>query len=258
MDFNLVSCNIRFDNPHDGDNAWIFRREFLAKTLLKHSPTIIATQEGRESQLCDFLSLLPHFAMATNHRPWIQERMYPTIYFDRTKIELLESGDQWLSTTPDIAGSKSFESAFPRLMTWGLFNLKRREKKILVVNTHLDHIKEETRSSQIDVLISCVKKIIRPDHSLVLLGDFNTTPQSDVRRKIIDAFPHLIDTWRIFNPIEEASFHSFTGNYEHDMRIDWILADKELKVQNSFMDRRMTEGEKFPSDHFPVIAKFKV
>lgn len=257
MEFNLISCNIRFDNPHDGENAWAHRKEFLAKTLLKHSPSLIATQEGREPQLNEFLSLLSPFKMATHHRAWIAERMYPTIYFDPDKLGLIESGDLWLSLTPEIPGSKSFDSAFPRLMTWGEFEVKGSKKKILVINTHLDHIKEETRLQQIEVLIKEVNKLYKPEFSLVIMGDFNTTPQSEVRKKIITAFPDLIDTWRIFNPIEEASFHSFIGNYDHDMRIDWILADKVLNVQNSFMDRRMSEEERFPSDHFPVIAKFK-
>lgn len=258
MDLCFISSNIRFDNPNDHENAWGHRREFLAKTLLKHSPALIGTQEGREPQLRDFHTLLPDFEMATGHRKWIAERMYPTIYFNPQKLSLKASGDSWLSETPSIPGSKSFGSQFPRLMTWGKFEIKNSHRQILLINTHLDHIEETTRVEQAKVLVQEAKNLLTEGMSLIVQGDFNTTPDSEVRKIIINAFPDLVDSWRIFNPVEEASYHSFKGEYDHSMRIDWILVEKNLVVEASFMDRRMTEGDRFPSDHFPVITKFKV
>jgi hypothetical protein len=118
MNLCFISSNIRFDNPHDGTNAWSHRRINLTNTLLFHAPEVIATQEGRYDQLKDFEGLLQNYFIVDDHRSWIKERMYPTFFLKKKAFELIKSEDIWLSETPEIAGSKSFGSAFPRL-AWG-------------------------------------------------------------------------------------------------------------------------------------------
>jgi endonuclease/exonuclease/phosphatase family metal-dependent hydrolase len=157
----LISSNIRFDNPADGVNAWPHRRSLLSEILLKHSPDIIATQEGRYSQLVDFNELLRDFEIVDHHRSWIKERMYPTFFIRKNTFELIKSEDLWLSETPHVAGSASFGSAFPRLLTWMKIQPKDTDKNLIVVNTHLDHVKSETRLEQVKVLGKEIKKLIR-------------------------------------------------------------------------------------------------
>ena len=145
MDLTLLTCNIRFDNPADGANSWPHRRLFLRDILLSHSPDIIATQEGRFHQLQDLESLLPDYELVDDHRAWIGERMYPTFFVKKNRFEKMRSEDIWLSETPGVAGSRSFESAFPRLMTWMKIQPVNSQNDLWLVNTHLDHIKDETR-----------------------------------------------------------------------------------------------------------------
>jgi endonuclease/exonuclease/phosphatase family metal-dependent hydrolase len=257
MDLCLISCNIRFDNPADGQNSWQHRRDFLSQTLLKHKPSIIATQEGRVHQLNQLKSSLKNFEIAEQHRSWIGERMYPTIFLKQDEFEYLGSGDMWLSETPDIAGSHSFESAFPRLMTWSKVQIKGKEQNLFIVNTHLDHIKPETRLSQSKVLVEAIKRIWDGQSSLVIMGDFNDSPDSSVREIIVNAFPFLQDAWKIFNSKEESSHHAFKGETQNGSRIDWILVDNKLTIESCMMDKSTLNGA-YPTDHYPIICHIKI
>ncbi len=257
MEICLVTCNIRFDNPADGENAWIHRRSLLATTLLKYNPDIIATQEGRFGQLMSMLELLPEFELIDNHRSWIRERMYPSFFVRKGKFEYLKSDDLWLSETPEIAGSISFESTFPRLMTLLHVQPVNSEEKILFVNTHLDHVRQETRMGQIKVLSEEVRRCWKNNSFLVIMGDFNDSPASKVRKVLVSDFPGLQDAWKIFNSHEESSHHAFKGEVQNGSRIDWILVDQKLKVLSSKMDKSEVNG-KYPTDHFPVICTISI
>lgn len=255
MELSLITCNIRFDNPSDGANAWPLRRDFLSETLLKHSPDIIATQEGRFDQLKELNSSLRDFHLLDEHRSWIKERMYPTFYLRNERFEVLTSEDLWLSETPNLAGSLSFDSAFPRLFTWVRVQPKGSDKNLLLVNTHLDHIKTETRIAQARVLIQEVKRVATPMDHVCFMGDYNEAPDLEVRKILNESF-ELSDSWKKFNKSEETSHHSFKGVFPEGSRIDWILVDKRVEIVTSLMDKSERNGL-YPTDHFPIITKIR-
>jgi len=254
MELCLISTNIRFDNPADGENAWIHRRDLLASTLLKHRPDLIATQEGRFPQLKNFEELLSDFEIVDPHRSWIKERMYPSFYVRQGSLEILKSDDLWLSETPEVAGSLSFGSSFPRLMTWVKVQPKNTELNFFIVNTHLDHMKPLTRVEQTKVLVQEISRRKGPESRLIIMGDFNEGPQGEVRQIIQNAFPELIDPWTLFHSHEETSHHAFDGECQNGSRIDWILVDKTLEVKNFFLEKLDVNG-RYPSDHFPVVCR---
>jgi endonuclease/exonuclease/phosphatase family metal-dependent hydrolase len=183
--------------------------------------------------------------------------MYPSIFIRKGKFEYLTSGDLWLSETPEVAGSRSFDSTFPRLMTWARLQLKNSEQTFLVVNTHLDHIKSETRQGQIRVLIQEIKRIQSPNTPLLILGDFNESPDGEVRKILIQEFRSLKDAWREHHQTEETSHHSFSGEVQNGARIDWVLVDQRLTVESCLMDKS-TRGGAYPSDHFPIICQIRL
>ncbi len=257
MILNLITCNIRFSNPADGVHAWEHRRDFLVSTLLKHDPDIICTQEGRYDQLKELESNLENYILLDDHRSWIKERMYPSIFLKKNVFEVLKSEDLWLSETPDVAGSFSFESAFPRLMTWTKLQPINSTKNLFVVDTHLDHVKSETRLGQVKVLSQEIKRTWKHDSELIIMGDFNDSPESAVRKQLVDSFPDLVDTWKKFNHIEETSHHAFKGEMQNGARIDWIMIQDKVQIISSVMDKSVNNGI-YPTDHFPIICKIRL
>jgi len=252
MSFCVKSSNIRFDNPGDDDHNWANRKNILSQFLLQDSPDLIGTQEGRRPQLKELEKLLPPHLLCEKHRQWIEERMYPSFFFNPSTVSVVSSGDIWLSQTPLVPGSISFNSQFPRLCTW-LELIYKKENPLLCVNTHLDHILAETRQQQISVLIAEIKKINTKKLPLVLMGDFNEGPQGEVRKSITKQFENLYDPWSISNKQEMTSHHPFIGEQHQGERIDWILLDKSIKTLKITFNTRSVQGI-YPSDHFPLTC----
>jgi endonuclease/exonuclease/phosphatase family metal-dependent hydrolase len=242
-----MTSNIRFDNPKDGLQNWNARKLVLQRIIETEKPDIIGTQEGRWPQLLELSGLLPEYSLFSPHRDWIFERMYPCFFVKLGKFEIIKTGDIWLSETPDIAGSLSFESVFPRLCTWMETN------QHFIINTHLDHIKNTTRDEQIKILVQEINKINTSSKSIILMGDFNDGPSSNVRKILMNSWK-LSDTWE---SSEESSHHEFNGVKTDGQRIDWILVDSKIKYQNTKMIKSAENGI-YPSDHFPIVTELQV
>ena len=75
--------------------------------------------------------------------------------FEKSSLKR-QSADIWLSETPSIAGSSSFDSMYPRVMSFVKFEINKT--KLIIVNLHLDHEKEDTRKEQLKVAIHEIKK----------------------------------------------------------------------------------------------------
>lgn len=250
----VVSANIRFANKNDGDHDWKYRRELMTSVLLQDSPLLIGTQEGRQEQLRDLEGLLKNYILIDSHRDWIEERMYPCLFLRKDRGSVIKSGDIWLSETPHIPGSSSFDSAFPRLATYAEIELNN--KKLLVVNLHLDHLQATTRAEQAKVLVQEIQPLFTKNSPLILMGDFNEDPSGQVREEINKGLTSLNDPWLYLNKDEETSFHKFHGELESGSRIDWILTDNKLGISDIFLDKSQRDGL-FPSDHFPVKCNLK-
>src|SRR5262245_28013862 len=113
--FRIATCNIRYDSPEDGQHAWVARRPVLAQVLKGLAPDILGTQEGREKQIRELQKSLLPMALVDGHRTWIEERMYPSLMFNHSRMGVIDSGDIWLSETPEVPGSISFGSSWPKL-----------------------------------------------------------------------------------------------------------------------------------------------
>lgn len=254
-ELKLMTSNIRFDNPADGEMAWPNRKRLYFHTVLDFAPCLLGTQEGREPQLREIEEGLANYKLVDGHRDWIKERMYPCIYVDQTQAEAVESGDIWLSETPHEPGTKAFGSAFPRLCTWVRGKLKTQGRPFFFANVHLDHVKKETRAQQVQVLAKQLKPLVSNDEIFILVGDFNDSPDSFVRQHISQALPELYDPWFILDKNEESSHHQFQGELESGARIDWILVNRLLRPFDIFLDKTQDKGL-YPSDHFPVKGVF--
>jgi endonuclease/exonuclease/phosphatase family metal-dependent hydrolase len=256
----IMTCNIRFDNPADQVNSWPARRPLMSDMITTFAPDLLATQEGRRPQIKELASSLHGLVLIDKNRQWIEERMYPSFFVNSSALSVQSTGDVWLSESPQVPGSISFDSAFPRLFTWILARSKKTDQEFFAVNTHLDHIKTETRQKQIEVLVKEIAKLNTRNLPVLLCGDFNESPFGDVRKILNRSMPALYDPWIAKDRSEETTFHKFKGQLDPKdggARIDWILCDKRIKTDTIMIDR-YSRGGLFPSDHFPVKGIFHI
>lgn len=214
----------------------------------------MGTQEGKENQLADFQTLIPKMPMIMGHRDWIKERMYPSLFFSFEKLSVIDSGDIWLSETPNIPGSNSFNSTYPRLGTWAKLSFKKNLRPIFICNLHLDHISSEVRIKQTEVFIQETNKIFPEKYPMILMGDFNEGPNEKVYSLLKNSFSNLYDPWVENQKQEISSHHLFDGNTNKGKRIDWILLDKRFHCNRIEAITKSYNGI-YPSDHFPIFCK---
>ncbi|MBC7428077.1 MAG: endonuclease/exonuclease/phosphatase family protein [Bacteriovorax sp.] len=251
VNLKLITSNIRFANSGDGIHDWSARRPLLVEIYKNFDTDLLGTQEGRYEQIKELDAGLENLVLIDNHRNWIDERMYPCLFINPETIAVHASGDIWLSATPDVSGSSSFESAFPRLCTWAEISMKSSGLKMMIVNTHLDHILHTTRVKQIEVLINEIRKINQ--HPILIMGDFNESPLTEIREKLISAFK-LKDPWSEKRYPEETSHHGFLGDKTIGDRIDWILIPEKFECSELRMEKRSFANGVYPSDHYPLLA----
>ncbi len=251
MDLRIITSNIRYDDPKDGKHQWCFRKNIWLKSIKAFGPHILGTQEGLHPQILDFCPEIEPLQIVDQHRTWLFDRMYPNLFFHKQYFKLIRSGDIWLSKTPHVPASLSFNSLFPRLAIWAHLAHIESGDDLLVLNTHLDHLHGETRLEQINVLMQEVKKLKITAKYLIIMGDFNEGPLDGVQERIFHSLPNIVDPWAILKKQEIGSHHKFDGHNDDKKRIDWILVSNNFKITRIDFDPVCSDCV-YPSDHFPV------
>ena len=248
----IMTFNLRFENDRDGENSWSHRRDLLVEIIRESCPDVLGTQEGTQSQLAYLEDHLPQYQMQALGRFWDDTCQYPTLFFRADRVRLVEGGEFWLSRTPSIHRSKDWDSAFPRMMSYGLMTDLEAQKTFWIAVTHLDHMGSEARLKQAEILAEWLSERAGPH---ILMGDFNDVPQSAVHHRLISPRTGLRDTWQVLLRAEdEASMthHNFHG-VPQQCRMDWILVSREFRVLDAVVVRSNRDG-RYPSDHFPYAA----
>jgi endonuclease/exonuclease/phosphatase family metal-dependent hydrolase len=258
----VMSFNIRYGTAKDGDNHWDKRRDFLVETIRKFDPDLLGTQETLGFQR-DYLAeqLDGYQAIGVGRDDGKDEGEMTAVLYRTERFELLDHGHFWLSETPDVPGSKNWDAALTRMVTW----LKLQDRKssdqppLYFFNTHFDHIGREARAQSAMLLKKRIEEL-SGQPPVVLSGDFNEAEGSRPYHALfdpVDSMPPLLqDTYRAANPVrgsEEGTFSGFLVTNRGAGRIDWIACTRQFKVKNAVIDRTEREG-RTPSDHFPVTA----
>jgi endonuclease/exonuclease/phosphatase family metal-dependent hydrolase len=256
---NVMSFNIRYDNSGDGDNAWRYRKEMAAGTIVFYEADIVGMQEALQGQVLDMAGLLPGYEWAGVGRDdgSVSGEFCP-IFFKKSRLELLSVETFWLSETPDTAGSRGWDAALPRIVTWGRFNDLGSGREFFVFNTHFDHRGEKARRESAALLLKKVRDIAG-EKAVIVTGDFNGTPESEPYRILTSGLPGLsgfADTFGLAsNPTGGTqTFNGFKRDLQPGHRIDYIFLGGETEVRRFGIISGCWDG-RFVSDHNPVLAE---
>jgi len=124
----VMSFNIRYNSPSDGKNAWPNRKQMVAQTIRFHKVDIIGVQEALYNQILDLQSLLPEYDWRGVGRDDGQKKgEFTPIFYKKDCFHVIQTGNFWLSEDPDRPGSRDWDAACPRLVTWIEFKDKTVE-----------------------------------------------------------------------------------------------------------------------------------
>ncbi len=246
----VMSFNVRLPAESDGPDRWEVRRGLTARTIRDAAPDLIGTQELFKRQGDYLVSQLPEYAWFGQGRRGDHEDEHMGVFYRKDRLRVIESGDFWLSDTPEVAGSITWGNLFPRMVTWALFERIGDGRRFYLFNTHLPY-REQDEALRVRGAQLLMRRIAKlpGDVPVVVTGDFNAAPDSPTHAEMTTL---LRDAWEVAADRSgpEGTFHGFTG--EAEQRIDWILV-RGFDV-GAVRTIDTAEDGRYPSDHFPVVA----
>jgi endonuclease/exonuclease/phosphatase family metal-dependent hydrolase len=118
--FNIMTFNVRYSTLRDSANAWLYRKDNAAAQVLFHETHILGVQEALHEQIVDLKDRLPRFKyVGVGRDDGKTKGEYSAIFYDTTRLEVLESQTFWLSETPSVAGSIPVLQHATLSQTWG-------------------------------------------------------------------------------------------------------------------------------------------
>lgn len=250
----VMTFNVRMPTDSDGANRWDARRDLVVDMLRAEDPDVIGTQELFKRQGDELVARLPSFAWFGEGRQGGDADEHMGVFYRKDRLRVRESGNFWLSDTPSRPGSRTWGNLYPRLVTWARFERIADGATFTLYNTHFPYrdIDEAARIRGAE-LIRTRLLALPQNEKVILLGDFNTPPESKVHAVLTAA---LTDAWTSA-PVRigpDATFHGFTGRAER--RIDWIL----FRGLTPTRAKTVTTNEdgRYTSDHYPVVVEFEL
>jgi endonuclease/exonuclease/phosphatase family metal-dependent hydrolase len=262
---NVMTFNIRYNNQGDGENAWPHRAQLVGDLIRQHAD-IAGLQEARKEQIDDLQKQLgKDFEWrGVGRDDGKSGGEYVPIFVRRERFEIIDEGHFWLSKTPDVPGSKDWDAAITRMVTWLKLRDRKNDKSFYVFNTHFDHRGAQARLESGTLIRNQIRKIAG-NEALLLTGDFNCRDDSEPYAEIVaekNGDSEIADLNRLADS-RGRSKAKYTGpnstwsgftKVEDGQRIDFIFTCGRWNVLEHHTNDKTFAG-KFPSDHLCVYAR---
>ena len=255
----ICTFNLRNSYVDDGINSFCYRKGRIVEAIRSENPDIIGFQEmtrhQRETLEEALFPLGYNIVGCGRDEVWRDEQS--AIAYKRKDMTLKSLDTRWLSETPDVAGSRfdGDQSSCPRIMT-ALVLKHTASAPFLVINTHLDHVGNNARVRGAAQIVAYAKEKKMP---LIVTGDMNARPESDVVKHFLSAAPRGITLVDATADIP-WTFHNF-GRYDEARRskIDYIFTDLPTDPTESYI--LADEGDEngvYITDHYVVFSYITV
>lgn len=256
----IMTCNIRVDVKVDADagNGWADRKGICIEAMYSQSPDVICLQECKGNQYEDLRLGLPTFDGYGISNTLTGYNPSNAILYRRSRFDLITVGGHWLSETPHIANSKSWDSSLPRFVNW--VHLKDREtgSEFRVWNGHFDHIGQKAREGQARLIVEGAKPF-----PAELPQFFTADCNGDAENPAIGVLKDggWIDTYTAVHGPDEPghTFHGFIGPKHVGKvgKMDFVFCRGSVKPTAAEIIRHC-RNDRYPSDHYFVSAEVEL
>jgi endonuclease/exonuclease/phosphatase family metal-dependent hydrolase len=254
----VMTFNIRYDNPADSLNSWSMRAPLVYRFIEDKKPDLLGLQEALWKQYEYLDTLLTDYASAGVGRDDGARggEMNP-VFYRKDRFDLIRNKTFWLSENPDSAGSISWGSSLPRIVTWMELSDKLTGEHFYIFNTHFAHDSDTARMMSSQLLMSEIDSIAN-GFPFVVTGDFNMKISDEGYRILTGPFesvPLMADAYAISEKKHTGPAYTFNGfsDTTRGGRIDYIFVRKGLRVLSHRAYIKKEHGT-FLSDHWPVSA----
>lgn len=248
----VASYNIRYNTSNDGVNAWPNRKEMVKSLVRYHEFDIFGVQEALHGQLQDISELKEFTYLGVGRDDGKQAGEHSSIFYRNDRFKVLDSGNFWLSETPDVPGKGWDAKCCNRICSWAKFKDLRTKKDFYFFNVHFDHQGVEARKESGKLMVKKIQEIAK-GATTICTGDFNSTPDTEQ----IKAMQTILNDSKAVSELPaygpEGTFNSFKFDAPLKTRIDYIFTSKGIKVLKYGVLTDALE-QRYPSDHQPVVV----
>jgi endonuclease/exonuclease/phosphatase family metal-dependent hydrolase len=259
LTFNILGAWDRRDAA-----IWDQRVDRVAAAIREARAELVGLQEVTQSQVQALDAKLPDLRRAPLRDPIgatteaaVEDEPLNVILYRPDRFRFEKGGLFWLGIDP-TRPSRDWDAAFPRCAAWARLLDRATDEPILFVSTHLDNFSECARAEGAALVLNFLRQT---EDAAIVVGDFNSDASLAIHKRLIQGPPRMQDAWEETRdepgaPYSDGTFHDFTGKPLPQVgRIDWILFAGPLTATEARILDPGTEGS-YPSDHFPVLAKF--
>ena len=252
----VMSFNIRYGTAKDGEHDWTARRHMLFDVLREQDADLIGLQEALDFQIDEIIAAAPSYAVVGVGRDDGRAKgEFTAILYRKNRLRVAEAGTFWFSDTPEVPGSRSWGNTITRICTWARF-VDRDGRGFFLYNVHLDHQSQPSRERSTGLLRERIDSRSVLSEPVVVTGDFNAGEDNPALATLVGPF---VDTFRVVHP-DEQTVGTFTGfNFGRITgdTIDYVLVQPGTEVMRAEIVR-FSRNERYPSDHFPVVARVRL
>jgi len=253
--YKVMTYNIRLDTPVDSVNQWPRRNHKVYALIKKYDPDMLGVQEAIHHQLMDLVNNLNYGYVGVGRDDGQTKGEYSALLYKKDKFDVVEQSTFWLSETPDVPGSKSWDAAITRVATWAVLKDKKTKTEFLVINTHFDHMGKEARRNSAALLKQKAVALNKKKLPVIITGDFNATREEPPYAVMMDP-----KTLQVFDPAPKnppGTFCSFKVGSMTCNPIDYIFYTQPWKAAG-YTVIEDNDGTYYPSDHLPVMVTLKL
>jgi endonuclease/exonuclease/phosphatase family metal-dependent hydrolase len=260
----VMSFNIRLGTAKDGENHWTARREMLFDVIREQDADLVGLQEAFAFQIDEIMAAVPMYAVVGVGRDdGARAGEYSAILFRKDRLQVAEAGTFWFSDTPSVPGSKSWGNNITRICTWTRF-VDRDGRGFYHFNLHLDHQSQPSRERSAELLKQRIAGRAVTKEPAIVTGDFNVGESNPALLALVgrgrgDSPAPFVDTFRVRHP-DATTVGTFTGfkfGATGGDKIDYVLVQPGTEVMAADIVRT-SRNERYPSDHFPVVARVRL
>ena len=235
---------------------WAPRVPLVSSVIRTYAPDVFGLQEAHADWMDAVCAAFPDYAyVGIGRNDGKREGEFSPVFYRKDRFSLLDSGHFWLSETPDVPG-KGWDAACIRICSWALLEDKTTGERFAAMNTHLDHRGPVAAENGMALIVERAAQF--GDLPVLLMGDFNSFPDSAPYRRAMDAG---FSDAREITPIRDGmyTFHNFDDPDDNAFQkiIDYIFVKNCKSVESFRVLTDRTDG-KLPSDHYPVFATVNV
>jgi endonuclease/exonuclease/phosphatase family metal-dependent hydrolase len=258
-ELNLATYNLRLNVASDKENAWPNRKEMVKDLIRYHEFDIFGVQEALSGQMKDLEELTEYSHVGVGRDDGKDGGEYSAIFYNNKKYQVINSGNFWLSPTPEKP-SKGWDAAYIRICTWACLKDKKTGKQFFMFNTHFDNEGVQARENAAKMILGKIDSLAAKKTPVIITGDFNSNPSTSAYGTIVTKFADskLIAQTKPYGP--DSTFNDFKyQNYTKvvtEGRIDFVFVNNSVEVLKYAV---LTDSKdlRFPSDHFPVVCRLR-